>query len=49
MSIDMIRFMRGEEIPAEKYPMRTLWSVIVASATLFWNVDCGTGDISLFE
>ena len=35
VSMDMIRFIKDGGMPAEKYPIRTLWSVMVARATLF--------------
>ena len=35
VSMDMMRFIRDGGIPAEKYPIKTLWSVMVAKATLF--------------
>ena len=37
VSMDMIRRMREAGIPAEKYPMRTFGSLILAWATWFWN------------
>ena len=39
VSMGMIRFIRVEGIPAEKYPMSTFWSEIVANATWFWNAE----------
>ena len=35
VSMDMMRFIRDGGIPAEKYPIKTLWLVMVAKATLF--------------
>ena len=35
VSMDMIRFIRDGGMPVEKYPIKTLWSVMVAKATLF--------------
>ena len=37
VSMDMIRRMREGGIPAEKYPIRTFGSFILAQATWFWN------------
>ena len=37
VSMDMIHHMREGGIPAEKYPMRTLESLILAWETWFWN------------
>ena len=39
VSMDMIRCMSGGGIPAEKYPIKTLGSEILARATWFLNVE----------
>ena len=39
VSMDMIRRMSGGGIPAEKYPIRTLGSEILARATWFLKVE----------
>ena len=39
VSIDMMRRIRGGGIPAEKYPIRTLASEMLAKATWFLNVE----------
>ena len=39
VSMDMMRFIKEGGILAEKYPIRTLWSVMVVRATLFWNIE----------
>ena len=39
VSMDMMRRMSGGGIPAEKYPIRTLGSEILASATWFLKVE----------
>ena len=35
VSMDMIHFIKDGGMLVEKYPIRTLWSVMVARATLF--------------
>ena len=39
MSIDMIRRMSGGGIPAEKYPIRTFGSEILARVTWFLKME----------
>ena len=39
MSIDMIRHMSGDGIPAEKYPIKTFASEMLARATWFLKVE----------
>ena len=51
VSMDMMRRIRGGGIPAEKYPIRTLASEILASATWFLKVEMysvSEGEYELF-